>query len=214
MENRDEDERPLPPPAAEAVTPIVEVPKPVPESVALPPASEVPFENVTLDVAALPGLDTQTFVSLDPGYRSYRYVMTTLLFGGLFAAYLVVLLLSAGWPSLPWLLATFALFGVAYGAAMWLVRAGYRVAGYALRTHDISFRRGVIIRRLTVVPFSRVQHSEVQEGAVERSFGLATLLVYTAGGNSSDLSISGLLPAEAHRLKDYVSTQIAAVHES
>ena len=214
MENRDEEGRLLPPLPAETVAPGIEVPEQLP--VPVPPvlASEVPFENVTLDVADLPGVDTQDFVPLDPGYRSYQYVMTTLLFGGLFAAYLVVLLISAGWPSLPWLLATFALFGVAYGAAMWLVRAGYRVAGYALRTHDISFRRGVIIRRLTVVPFSRVQHSEVQEGAVERSFGLATLLVYTAGGTSSDLSISGLLPAEAHRLRDYVSTQIAAVHES
>ena len=174
---------------------------------------ELPFENLPLGLDRLPRLDEQLFVPLDPAYRSYRYVTTTLLFSVLFAAYLILLLLTASWPSLPWLLGSFALFGLAYGAAMGLVFYGYRVAGFALRTHDISFRRGVIFRRLTVVPFNRVQHCEVQEGPFERSFGLASLLIYTAGGQSSDLRISGLLPGEARRLKDYISTQTAAVDE-
>ena len=215
MENRDE-ERAAPDPQ---LVPPVDAPAPQAVGEPLPPAGPppadptLPFENALLAVADLPRLDEQAFTMLAPAYRSYNYVVTTLLFSVLFGTYLIVLLLTASWPSLPWLLGSFLLWGLLYGGAMWLVHRGYLVAGYALRTHDISFRRGVIFRKLTVVPFNRVQHCEVQEGPFERTFGLASLLVYTAGGHSSDLSIGGLLPDEARRLKDYISTQTAAVDE-
>ena len=214
MENRDE-EPPYEPPGApelreaELTEEIIAVPPP-PAPVA---AADIPFENLVQSVQDLPRLADPDFLPLDPAYRSYEYVTTTLLFGGMFAAYLIILLVSAGWPPLPWLLGSFALFGLLYAAAMAFVFYGYRVAGYALRRHDIAYRRGVIIRKQTIIPFNRVQHCEVREGPIERGFGLATLQVFTAGGQSSDLTIPGLKPDEARRLKDYISAQTAAVDE-
>ena len=209
MENKD-DPREAP---SDEIIPFPSLDGPPEAAVVVDAATEVPFENLVQSVADLPRLAAPDFVPLDPAYRSYEYVLTTFLFGGMFATYLVILLLSASWPSLPWLLGSFGLFALAYAAAMLLVFYGYRVAGYALRTHDVAYRRGVIFRKQTVIPFNRVQHCEVNEGPLERGFGLATLQVYTAGGQSSDLTIKGLRPGEARRLKDYISAQIAAVDE-
>jgi membrane protein YdbS with pleckstrin-like domain len=48
------------------------------------------------------------------------------------------------------------------------------------------------------VPFVRVQHARISQGPIERSFGLATLEVNSAG---PDLHIHGLPADDAERLK-------------
>jgi len=59
-----------------------------------------------------------------------------------------------------------------------------------------------------VVPFKRIQHSEVTQGPVDRFFNLAKLRVFTAGGSGSDLTIPGLKLEEANKLKTLITARI------
>ena len=59
-----------------------------------------------------------------------------------------------------------------------------------------------------MVPFSRIQHVEIDEGPLERYFSLATLSVYTAGDSGKDLKISGLRIDLAQEIKDYITNYI------
>jgi hypothetical protein len=105
------------------------------------------------------------------------------------------------------------------GIALALVAAGLlserflarRVAawGYAERDADLMVRRGVLIRRQSVIPYGRMQFIDVTAGPVERSLGLATLRMHTAAA-ASDARIPGLDRAEAAKLRD----QLAALGES
>ena len=52
-----------------------------------------------------------------------------------------------------------------------------------------------------MIPFNRIQHIETVRGPIERLLGLATIKIFSAGGLSSDLSISGLEAERATRLK-------------
>ena len=63
---------------------------------------------------------------------------------------------------------------------------------YALRERDISYKSGLLIKKITTVPFSRIQHVEIDEKPISRLFGLASLSVYTAGDSSDDLVVKGL----------------------
>lgn len=90
---------------------------------------------------------------------------------------------------------------------------GFRRKGYALRERDVSFQEGVLWKSHTVIPFHRIQHSEVTQGPVESMFELATLSVYTAGGSASDLTISGLQQEEAHQIKDFLLHKMARHEE-
>ena len=71
-------------------------------------------------------------------------------------------------------------------------RVSYRYRGYAIREHDLMYKKGVIWRSTTIVPFNRVQHVETQQGVLQRRFELTTLNVFTAGGMKADLTISGM----------------------
>jgi uncharacterized protein len=81
--------------------------------------------------------------------------------------------------------------------------------GYLERADDLLVRRGVLVSRLSVVPYGRMQFVDVTAGPLERSFGLATIRLHTAAA-ASDARIPGLERAEAARVRD----QLAELGES
>ena len=95
------------------------------------------------------------------------------------------------------------LFAAGLVCALFLAR---RVAawGYAERDDDLMVRRGVLVRRLSVIPYGRMQFIDVTAGPVERSQGLATLRMHTAAA-ASDARIPGLERAAAARLRDHLA---------
>ena len=75
---------------------------------------------------------------------------------------------------------------------------------YCERAEDLLVRRGVLITRLSVVPYGRMQFVDVVAGPIARSFGLATVRMHTAAA-ASDARIPGLEQAEADRLREQLS---------
>jgi uncharacterized protein len=73
--------------------------------------------------------------------------------------------------------------------------------GYAERDQDLLVKHGLLIRRLSIVPYARMQFVDVTAGPLERAFGLATVQLHTASA-ASDAKVPGLPPAEASRLRD------------
>jgi membrane protein YdbS with pleckstrin-like domain len=121
------------------------------------------------------------------------------------AVWLVVLLavLTVGWIVEPyWMWPAGMALVVAY--AIWrsivTVRA-VKAWGYAERDQDLLVRHGLLVRRLSIVPYARMQYVDVTAGPLERAFGLATVQLHTAAA-SSDARVPGLPPGEAARLRD------------
>ena len=80
-----------------------------------------------------------------------------------------------------------------------------RAWGYAERDDDLLVRRGVMFRRLSVIPYGRMQFVDVTAGPIERTFGLATVRMHTAAA-ASDARVPGLSAVEAARLRDNLTT--------
>lgn len=81
--------------------------------------------------------------------------------------------------------------------------------GYLEREDDLLVRRGVLVRRTSVVPYGRMQYVDVTAGPLARRYGLATVTLHTAAA-ATDASVPGLLAAEAARLRD----RLAALGEA
>lgn len=78
----------------------------------------------------------------------------------------------------------------------------YRVWRFALEDDALYLERGVITRVETAVPYVRVQHIDTHRGPVERLVGLSSVVVYTAGSRGADVTVPGLAPDRARRLRD------------
>ena len=106
--------------------------------------------------------------------------------GGLGALLVLQAVLAHVWPAKTW------------------KHASYRITG-----SGIEIRRGVWWREVVAVPRSRVQHTDVSQGPLERSLGLGSLVLYTAGTDHSRVALPGLAYEDALAIRD----RLAAVDE-
>ena len=103
-----------------------------------------------------------------------------------------------GIGTLAWLVASLLL-------AWWLwvwPRKAYAHASYRLDADGLEIRRGVVWRSVINVPRTRVQHTDVSQGPIERSYGLSTLIVHTAGSEHARVALPGLSRENALALRD------------
>lgn len=83
----------------------------------------------------------------------------------------------------------------------WPARA-YEYSSFRLDADGLEIRRGVVWRRVINVPRTRVQHTDVSQGPIERSHGLSTLVVHTAGTDHAQVALPGLSRENAFALRD------------
>ena len=141
-----------------------------------------------------------------PAQRLARGIFTAVALGG----------------SLP-LMAVFFFLGVVEDTVLllapvgWLLAAGllawwswtwpalaYRYASYRVDDAGIEICRGVVWRRVIRVPRTRVQHTDVSQGPIERSYGLGTLVIYTAGTDFARVQLAGLAHSVALAIRDHL----------
>jgi membrane protein YdbS with pleckstrin-like domain len=153
--------------------------------------------------------------SLDPRFIPQQRVVFRAALVLAAASLLVMLLVLAAADSLPsW--ARFVLGGCwlaavvigAWAAERWPA-LDYVHAGYQLDGDGLQLRRGVLWQTVIHVPRSRVQHTDVSQGPLERRYGLGTLVVYTAGTNHARVALPGLAHEVARALRDELRAERA-----
>jgi len=142
--------------------------------------------------------DEQTWLRPSPGLwrmRRAEVVALTLVLGASFG-----LVFRAALGPLAGGISLAVVLGLGAGSS-WFVRRRFRAWRYQERHEDLLVARGVMVQRLSVVPYGRMQFVEVTAGPIERLFHLSTVKLHTAAA-ASDARIPGLEPAEAGRLRD------------
>ena len=97
---------------------------------------------------------------------------------------------------------------LALGGVVLLPKRRWRAWGYREEEDELHIRYGLWTRVRTVVPFGRVQHIDVAQGPVERGFGLATLVLHTAGTRGASVPLPGLLFDDAEQMRDRIRAKI------
>ena len=111
---------------------------------------------------------------------------------------------------LPWFAGAAVMGAWAAGAAALAVHThrwpaiSYRHSSYRLDDEGIEIRRGVFWQEIVNVPRSRVQHTDVSQGPLERRYGLGTLVIYTAGTDHARVALSGLDHGLALQIREHL----------
>ncbi|MEO6172473.1 MAG: PH domain-containing protein [Arenimonas sp.] len=88
------------------------------------------------------------------------------------------------------------------GIASLIAYKRWRNTFWKLDDEALHVRHGKTWFKQTCLPRSRVQHLDFERGPLERRYGLATLVVHTAGSHERALRQSGLSLADAEFLRD------------
>ena len=91
------------------------------------------------------------------------------------------------------LLAMLVLYGLVVGI---LPTLRWRRWRYEIREEEVDLQRGIIWISRTLVPLARIQHVDTQHGPLQRWFGLATVIFYTAAGSNHIPELSAPVAAE------------------
>lgn len=172
--------------------------------------SDLPFHNLPLDLAELPEAAEVPGKALQGKYLRQQLISNSLFFVILMIGILVLLVNT---PLSEFIWAVAAMIGgwvLILSLSLVAIVKGFRYKSYALREQDILYRSGWLWRSEIIIPFNRVQHCEVSQGPIEKWLKLAQLKVFTAGGQSADLSIPGISPEEAQQLKEYIIKRTGA----
>ncbi|MDR1806326.1 MAG: PH domain-containing protein [Propionibacteriaceae bacterium] len=158
------------------------------EPVSAPDSPDAPFDP--------PGLDWQP---VQRQLATARWLTAGVTFGVLGLAAIVLALLTSPW----------AWIGVGVVVALaawvaWLIPRQVRAIRWAVRGRDLVVRKGIMFRRLAVVPYVRVQYVDIEAGPLDRHFGLANLKVNTAAAGVA-VDVPGLAPDTAARLREILT---------
>ncbi len=96
---------------------------------------------------------------------------------------------------------------------LWFVAIGaarrWRHWGWAFSGRELHVAHGWLMRVHTIVPVSRVQHIDVTQGPLQRAFGVATLVLHTAGTAHSLVALPGISRATAESIRDSIRERVS-----
>lgn len=152
--------------------------------------TETFFTNEVIDLDLLPKYEDIQLGQPHPDYWKIICINLFIFFGllgitvGLLLFFIDEVKANAKWI-IPLYLALLAIFFL-------LFRASFKKRGYAIRTHDVIYKSGIIAESTTIVPLNRIQHIELNEGIFSRMYKLGSLQIFTAGGQTGHIHISGI----------------------
>jgi membrane protein YdbS with pleckstrin-like domain len=82
--------------------------------------------------------------------------------------------------------------------------------GYAFTGGELHVAHGWWTQVHTIVPVARVQHIDVAQGPFERAFGVARLMLHTAGTDQTVVTLPGVTRATAEEIRDAIRERIGS----
>jgi membrane protein YdbS with pleckstrin-like domain len=148
------------------------------------------------------------FRGLQPSYitveRISGFVAAVLFATMALAAWLVITLALFSWTDFRcWLIGlTLVIFALLLTVFSWYEPLWrWQSTRWRETKNGFELQRGYLWWHHIFVPRERIQHTDVVQGPLMRKFGLATLVIHTAGTHDHSISIDGLSLEEAQSLR-------------
>ncbi len=161
-------------------------------------------------VNQLPDVSELTFKRIHKDYLKVLVLTTLTVFFVLFLSVFLLETYVEKISNLEYVNYFYLLFSIVFLILITVFVIGFSRRKYVLREKDVTYKSGVLIETITTVPYSRIQHVEINESPISRIFKLASLNVFTAGDSSNDLVIKGIKKEEALKIKEFINQQINA----
>lgn len=134
--------------------------------------------------------------------------LSSLVFWGLLLGLLLTGIFVCWWKGLPGLVWAALAWVLIAALAVWYTlqypARAWRAWLYRLDDRVLETRSGVWFQVTRLLPLNRLQHVDLERGPFERMFGLASLVLHTAGTHNDSITIPGLEAEIATRLRDHL----------
>lgn len=166
-----------------------------------------PFSNEGVVISSLPDFEKVAYTPLHPDYLKVMFLIRGIYLLIAIGAWVAAFIFFDEFQTeVLYTLTAFLLFVPIFA----VTKLAFSRKHYAFREHDAIYKSGLLVHKTVLIPFNRIQHVSIEQGPIMRLFGLAKLSIYTAGGMTSDLDISGIKLDIAEKLKAFLSKNVEA----
>ena len=151
--------------------------------------------------------DQPPLLPVEPGYKTALRLRSAILWSFLSVAAMILDRAALAETPLAGTL-PIVVIGVGLASIIFFPAKTYRRLQYRLTDRLLQVTRGWTFHTDTVVPLVRVQHLDVVRGPIDKMFGIATLVVHTAGTHNSIVTVPGLAPERAAEMRDIIREQV------
>ncbi len=166
------------------------------------------FRNEQIDIDDIPTVDSVVFEPVSKTYLSILIVNRVSICIAIYLALFSIKLVSSNNLISRYFWVILSIVSAFFIINIIIVILGFSKRGYALRSQDIIYTKGLLINDVTTVPFIRIQHIEISRSFIARKLNLATLNIYSAGDAGDDLSIKGLPFDVASKLNAHITNRL------
>ncbi|MEQ8410537.1 MAG: PH domain-containing protein [Erythrobacter sp.] len=166
-------------------------------------AQSLPSERIR------PVADGEELTALHPSYKTLLRLQTVFVFIPiLIGALIAEAILAAEGAPIPSGVIAGSLLLLAIVLVIRIPQRRFAARGYQMSDDRLRVVRGILWRSDTVVPFGRVQHIDVDQGPLERAFGIATMTLHTAGTHNASVDLPGLGEEHARDMREEIRAHI------
>jgi membrane protein YdbS with pleckstrin-like domain len=162
------------------------------------------FSNPAMMLDDLPRHQNLELLQVMPDYKKILFIERTIFWLVLIIAFSIAVFYFHVTKNQWLIMGGYIILSMLLGVFLFTAVKAFDNMGYALRKHDLVFRKGWLFEKLHIIPLKKIQHCQVKRGPLERRYGLASLKIFTAGGAGADITLSGLTQHDAERLKDWL----------
>jgi len=151
----------------------------------------------------------------DPALKPYYLVMGLLILAVMTLPWLVPVVTFNPWEEAQYVLLGTALFllGALLSLLVWITLYYGRLI-YGITDDEVVWSRGVLFRKTSIVPYTKITNVDIAQGPIMRLFGIYGLHVQTAGysaqqAGKSEISIMGVKDHE--RLRTLIMENVRKV---
>lgn len=165
--------------------------------------------NHQIDLSEITPIEQLQFEPLDIRFKKAHAIGVILSYLLLAALALLLLLCSEIWP----FIAAECVLCIACIINLLILKKSYLFRGYALRQHDITYRKGIIFPKTTTIPYSRIQQVSVLQNPVSKYFHLYEIVIENGAQSLQSLAIPGLGEEKAMQIKGLITENLRNNHD-
>lgn len=170
------------------------------------------FRNLQIDVSELPDAALLEYEKLDRKYiRVMRVGSIISWLFGLLSLWILFYAVDEPTHLKTLFVAVSVAFLICLIGNQLILKPALDYRGFAIREHDLSYRRGIVKSRITTIPYRRIQQVAISQNILERPLKLYSITIHNASDATSNMTIRGLSRERAERIRTYILDHI--VHD-
>lgn len=165
------------------------------------------FSNHQINIDELPTVDQINYTPIEISYWKVLLIQSLIVYSIFISIYNLLIYSNDELGLFAYIVGNIIIVVIAI-LNIFLLKKSFNKRSYAIRMHDVVYKKGLLGTSITAMPYKSVQHVKLSQGILSKRWQLTTIILYGAGGQQQQLTIAGINELEGAKIKDFILSKL------